>query len=108
LSFCYFFQWVDIGALCAAIRDWKLAQVLGGATELDKLECNGKTLRGSIEPTLGGGSAFIAQVTLYSAALGIPISQVCYATGENHEREELRQLIGELDLTGPPSVVQLL
>jgi hypothetical protein len=33
--------------------------------------CDGKTLSGSIEPTAGGGSAFIAQVTLYSAALGV-------------------------------------
>jgi hypothetical protein len=37
----------------------------------------GKTLRGSSEPTSGGGSAFIAQVTLYSAALGVAIAQTC-------------------------------
>jgi hypothetical protein len=62
--------------------------------------CDGKALRGSIVPTAGGGSAFIAQVTLYSAALGVAISQACYATGENHERAVLRQLLGELDLGG--------
>ena len=62
--------------------------------------CDGKTLRGSIEPTAGGGSAFIAQVTLYSAALGVAISQACYATGENHERAVLKQLMGQLDLEG--------
>ena len=28
------------------------------------------------------------------------ISQACYATGENHERAVLRQLLGELDLDG--------
>ncbi len=28
------------------------------------------------------------------------ISQACYATGENHERAVLRQLLGELDLEG--------
>jgi predicted transposase YbfD/YdcC len=39
-------------------------------------------------------------VTLYSAALGVEISQACYATGENHERAVLRQLLGELDLEG--------
>jgi predicted transposase YbfD/YdcC len=39
-------------------------------------------------------------VTLYSAALGVAISQACYATGENHERAVLRQLLGELDLNG--------
>jgi hypothetical protein len=27
-------------------------------------------------------------------------SQVCYATGENHERSVLRQLLGALDLEG--------
>ena len=51
--------------------------------------CDSKTLRGSIVPTAGGGSAFIAQVTLYSAALGLAIAQACYATGENHERAVL-------------------
>lgn len=99
-SFRYFFHQVDVAALCAAIRDWTIAQIPGGAEDLDQLVCDGKTLRGSIEPTAGGGSAFIAQVTLYSAALGVAISQACYATGENHERAVLRQLLGELDLEG--------
>ena len=99
-SFRYFFYQVDVAALCAAIRDWTIAQMPGGAADLDQLVCDGKTLRGSIEPTTGGGSAFIAQVTLYSAALGVAISQACYATGENHERAVLRQLLGELDLEG--------
>ena len=62
--------------------------------------CNGKPLRGSIEPTSGGGSAFIAQVTLDSAALGVAIAQTCYTTGANHERAVLQQLLGELDLDG--------
>jgi hypothetical protein len=99
-SFRYFFQQVDVAALCAAIRDWTIAQIPGGAADLDQLVCEGKTLRGSIVLTNGGGAAFIAQVTLYSAALGVAISQACYATGENHEREVLRQLLGELDLEG--------
>jgi hypothetical protein len=99
-AFRYFFQQVDVAALCAAIRDWTIAQIPGGTADLDQLVCDGKTLRGSIEPTPGGGSAFIAQVTLYSAALGVAISQACYATGENHERAVLRQLLGELDLEG--------
>ena len=70
---------------------------MAGAADLDQLVCDGKTLRGSIEPTAGGGSAFIAQVTLYSAALGLAISQACYATGDNHERAVLRQLLGDLE-----------
>jgi predicted transposase YbfD/YdcC len=32
--------------------------------------------------------------------LGVAISQACYATGENHERTVLRQMLGELDLEG--------
>ena len=99
-AFRYFFRQVDVAALCAAIRDWTIAQIPGGAADLDQLVYNGKTLRGSIEPTAGGGSAFIAQVTLYSAALGVAISQACYATGENHERAVVKKLLGELSLEG--------
>ena len=99
-AFRYFFHQLDVAALCAAIRDWTIAQIPGGAGDLDQLVCDGKTLRGSIEPTPAGGSAFIAQVSLYSAALGVAISQACYATGENHERAVLRQLLGELELEG--------
>jgi hypothetical protein len=99
-AFRYFFLQVDVVAPCTAIRDWTVAQIPGGATDLEQLVCDGKTLRGSIEPTAGGGSAFIAKVTPYSAALGVAISQVCYATGENHERAVLKQLMGQLDLEG--------
>ncbi len=99
-SFRHCFLQVDVSAICASIRDGTIAQIPFGAPDLDQLVCDGKTLRGSIEPTAGGGSAFIAQVTLYSAALGVAISQACYATGENHERAVLRQLLGELDLEG--------
>ncbi len=99
-SFRYFLRQVDVAGLCGAIRDWMIAQIPGGAADLDQLVCDGKTLRGSIEPTAGGGSAFIAQVTLYPAALGVAISQAFYATTGNHERAVLRQLLGELDLEG--------
>jgi hypothetical protein len=99
-SFRYFFHRVDVAALCTGIHHWETAQIPGGAADLDHLVCDGKTLRGSIEPTAGGGYAFIAQVTLYSADLGVAISQACYTTGDNHERAVLRQLLGELDLEG--------
>jgi len=36
-------------------------------------------------------------VSLYSAALGVAISQACYATSDNHERAVLRELLGELE-----------
>ncbi|MFN9695400.1 MAG: hypothetical protein ACK550_16655 [Synechococcaceae cyanobacterium] len=39
-------------------------------------------------------------MTLYSAALGVAISQVCHPTGENHEGAVLKKLLGELDLEG--------
>ena len=62
---------MDVVAVCAAIRDRSIAPIPAGARDLDQLICDGKTLRGSIEPTSGGGSAFIAQVTLSSAALAV-------------------------------------
>ncbi|MFS6818300.1 transposase family protein [Synechococcus lacustris Tous-12m] len=99
-SFRYFFQQVDVAALCTAIRDWTIVQIPGGAADLDQRVCDGKTLRGSIEPTAGGGSAFIAQVTIYSSALGVAISQACYPTSSNHDRAVLRQLLGQLDREG--------
>ncbi|QEY31795.1 transposase family protein [Synechococcus sp. RSCCF101] len=99
-AFRYFFLQVDVTAVCDAIRDWTIAQIPDDAADLDQLVCDGKTLRGSAEPTAGGGSAFIAQVTLYSAALGVAIAQTCTATGEDHERAVLRRLLGELDLGG--------
>ena len=99
-AFRYFFHQVDVAALCAAIRDWTIAQIPVGAADLDQRACDSKTLRGSIEPTPAGGSAVLAQVSRYAAALGVAISQACYATGENHERAVLRQLLGELELEG--------
>ena len=65
--FRYFFKQVDVAVLCAAIRDWIISQIPGGASYLYQLVCGGKTLRGSIQSTAGGGSAFIAQFTLYSS-----------------------------------------
>ena len=99
-AFRYFFLRVDVASICAAIRDWTLAQIPGGARDLDRLVCDDKTLSGSIEPTAGGGSAFIAQVTLYSAALRVAIAQGCYATNRGNEHAELKKLLGKLDLEG--------
>ena len=58
-AFRYFFLQVDVAAICSAIRDWTIAQIPGGISDLDQLVCDGKTLRGSIEPTSGGGSVFM-------------------------------------------------
>ena len=108
-SFRYFFQQVNVTALCTAIRDWTIAQIPGGAGDLDQLVCDGKKDLARVDRAQRSrwidvwppaDCVYIAQVTLYSAALGVAISQACYATGENHERAVLRQLLGELDLEG--------
>jgi hypothetical protein len=57
-AFRYCLLQVDVAALCTAICVWMIAQIPGGAKELDQLICNGKTLRGSIEHIPGGGLAF--------------------------------------------------
>jgi len=41
-AFRYFFQQMDVAALCAAICDWTIAQIPGGAGDLDQLVCDGK------------------------------------------------------------------
>ncbi|MEB3243379.1 MAG: hypothetical protein VKO44_07060 [Cyanobacteriota bacterium] len=99
-TFRYFFGQVDVSALCPPNRDGTIDQIPGGAEDPDQLISDGKTLRGSIEPSSGGGSAIVAQMTLYSPALGVAISQACFATGQNHERAVLKKLLGDLDLRG--------
>jgi transposase InsO family protein len=83
-SFRYFFHQVDVAALCAAIRDWTIAQIPGGAANLDQLVCDGKTLRGSIEPTAG-----LADRGLY---IGSERSfyRVLHAHGQVHRRGRAR------------------
>jgi hypothetical protein len=61
----------------AAIRGWRFDRIQGGADHLGHLVCDGETLRCSIQPTASEVSAFIAQVTLYSEALGVAICQAC-------------------------------
>lgn len=82
------------------MRDWTIAQLLGGAAVLDQLELDGKTLRGSIDLTSGDCSAFIAKVMLYLAFLGIAIAQVRYASSHHHKRAVFQRSLGELDLEG--------
>jgi hypothetical protein len=41
-AFRYFFRQVDVAAVCAAIHDWTVAQIPGGAADLDQLVCDGK------------------------------------------------------------------
>jgi len=99
-TFRYLFLQVDVAEICRQMKAWMLAQIPDGAGGLDQLVCDGKTLRGSIESTAGGGSAFIAQVTLYSKALKSAIAQATYDTRENHEHMVLRELLSSMDLEG--------
>ena len=65
-AFRFFFLQVDVAAaLCAAIRGWTIAGFPSGAMDLDWLVCNDKSLRGSVELTLAGSAAFIAQVFVF-------------------------------------------
>ncbi|MCP9773844.1 transposase family protein [Synechococcus sp. Tobar12-5m-g] len=91
-AFRYFLLQVDVTDLCAAIRDWTIAQIHGGARRKSKSVCNGKTLRGSIEPTKGGASTFIAQVALYSAGLGVAY---CFSSRRLRLPRSLRLLFHE-------------
>lgn len=61
-TFRHFFLHVDVVALCAANRDWTIAQIPDCEADLDQLICDGKTIRGSIEPTATGGSELIRAV----------------------------------------------
>ncbi len=98
-TFRYLFMQVDVAEICRHLLVWMLAQIPCGAAGLDQLVCDGKTLRGSIEPTAGGG-AFIAQVTIYSKTLGAAMAKATYDTRENHERAVLRELLSTMDLEG--------
>jgi hypothetical protein len=48
-AFRYFSLQVDVTAICAAIRDWSIAQIPCGAADLGQLVCDGK-LRGAAKP----------------------------------------------------------
>ncbi len=67
----------------ATIRNWRLPKSLLVQRILINFSVNIKALHGSAKSTAGGGSTFIAQATIFSAALVLSISQACYASGEN-------------------------
>jgi hypothetical protein len=50
---------------------------------VDNLVCDGKTLRSSIDKNCSAAATFIAQVNLYSQALGVAIAQTTYGTDES-------------------------
>ncbi len=71
-----------------------------GASDLDQLVCDGKTLRGSAIETDEGHHRFVAQVTVYARALGVALAQKAYDTHESSERAALMELLGTMDLEG--------
>ena len=52
------------------LQAWMISQIPGGATALEQLVCDGKTLTGSAIETEDGHHRFVAQVTVYARALG--------------------------------------
>ena len=52
------FLQVDVAEICGQLQVWMLAQITNGASGLDQLVGDVKTLRGSIVATDGGGGAY--------------------------------------------------
>ena len=67
---------------------------------MNKFVCDGKTLRSSAIETEEGTHRFVAQVTVYSRALGVALAQKAYDTGESSERATLKELLASLDIEG--------
>ena len=62
--------------------------------------CDGKTLRGSAVEVVDGSHRFVAQVTVYTRALGVALAQTTYDTHESSERAALKELLSTLELEG--------
>jgi hypothetical protein len=90
---------LDVEGFEALLQQWMAAQP-GVAETVDALVCDGKTLRGSIAENDSGAAHFIAQVSLYSNALGVAIAQSTYATDTGGEIAALRQLLDRVELDG--------
>jgi hypothetical protein len=58
-GFRYFLRHIVVAVLCATIRDWTIAHIPNGSTDLDQLICQGKTLRSSIEPTVSAAQVIL-------------------------------------------------
>jgi DDE_Tnp_1-associated len=90
---------LDMEGFEALLQQWMAAQP-GVTDTVDTLVCDGKTLRGSIAENASGAVRFIAQVSLYSNALGVAIAQSTYATDTGGEIAALRQLLDRVELEG--------
>jgi len=99
-TFRYLFLQLDVEAFETLLLQW-MSQQPALADGVDSLVCDGKTLRGSIDQKPGAAATFIAQVSLYSQALGVAIAQTTYATDESSETAALQRLLSGIELTWP-------
>lgn len=99
-TFLYLFNKTHLQEFGEVLQAWMISQIPGGATGLDQLVCDGKTLRGSAIETDDGSHRFVAQVSVYARALGVALAQKAYDTHDSSERAALKELLSTLDLDG--------
>ena len=91
-TFLYLFNKAHLEQFGEVVQAWTISQIPGGATALDQLVCDSKTLKGSAIETADGNHRFVAQVTVYARALGVALEQKAYDTHQSSERAALKEL----------------
>ena len=99
-TFLYLFNKAHLQQFGEVLQAWMISQIPGGTIDINKLVCDGKTLRGSAIETEDGNHRFVAQVTVYARALGVALAQKAYDTHESSERAALKELLSGLELEG--------
>ena len=82
-TFLYLFNQANLQQFGEVLQAWMISQIQDGATALEQLVCDGKTLKGSAIETADGKHRFVAQVTVYARALGVALAQKSYDTTED-------------------------
>ncbi|QNG26981.1 hypothetical protein H0O21_12515 [Synechococcus sp. HK01-R] len=85
-TFLYLFNKAHLEQFGEVRQAWMIKQIPGGATTLEQLVCDGKTLKGSTIETADGNHRFVAQVTIYARALGVALAQKAYDTHQPQPR----------------------
>jgi hypothetical protein len=99
-TFLYLFNKAHLQQFGELLQAWMISQIPGGATALEQLVCDGKTLMGSATLTEDGHHRFVAQVTVYARALGVALAQKSYDTHASSERAALKELLSTMKLDG--------
>jgi hypothetical protein len=99
-TFLYLFNKAHLQQFGEVFQAWMISQIPGGATALEQLVCDGKTLKGSAIKTEEGHHRFVAQVTVYARALGVALAQKSYDTHASSERAALKELLSTMELDG--------